>query len=97
MRTLNLRPLTQTLRISNPGIAASTRPTRRTPYTLFKMASSNQATAGQATPSFDSVGIHNSNINEASGVTLNQQQKVAVGSVLDVSHTFIRRIFNDLL
>ena len=39
--------------------------------------------AGSA--SMASVGIKNDNINQAAGVSLNPQQKVAVGSVLDVN------------
>lgn len=56
------------------------------PANFSRMASSGTAAqAGQSGASFASIGIHNSSINEASGVSLNQQQKLAVGSVLDVS------------
>lgn len=44
-----------------------------------------QASADSNAPSFESVGIKNNSINQKSGVSLSQQQKVLVGSVLDVS------------
>jgi hypothetical protein len=37
------------------------------------------------TPSAASLGLENTNINTASGVQLDDKQKVIVGSVLDVS------------
>ncbi|OLN86549.1 hypothetical protein CCHL11_08525 [Colletotrichum chlorophyti] len=43
-----------------------------------------QASADANAPTFDSVGIKNTNINEKPGVSLSQQQKVLVGSVLDL-------------
>ncbi|GJD04017.1 hypothetical protein ColKHC_12842 [Colletotrichum higginsianum] len=43
-----------------------------------------QASADSNAPSFESVGIKNNSINQKSGVSLSQQQKVLVGSVLDL-------------
>ncbi|KAK1460790.1 hypothetical protein CMEL01_15087, partial [Colletotrichum melonis] len=43
-----------------------------------------QATADASAPTFESVGIKNSDIAQKSGVSLSQQQKVLVGSVLDL-------------
>lgn len=43
------------------------------------------ATAAQGTkPTFDSIGIKNRNISVADGQSLSDEQKVIVGSVLDV-------------
>lgn len=44
-----------------------------------------QAEASSKGPTFDSIGIKNRQINEKSGVSLDEHQKVLVGSVLDVS------------
>lgn len=41
----------------------------------------NQQTAG--VPSFSELGIENTNISTATGVSLSDEQKVLVGSVLD--------------
>lgn len=43
-----------------------------------------QAAADASAPSFSSIGIKNTNIETAPGVNLSEQQKVLVGSVLDV-------------
>jgi hypothetical protein len=40
--------------------------------------------ASSAAVSFASIGVRHTTINEAPGVSLNPQQKLAVGSVLDV-------------
>lgn len=46
-------------------------------------AQPGQSTANQAL-SFTSVGVKNTDINAAAGINLNDQQKLAVGTVLDV-------------
>jgi len=43
-----------------------------------------QATTNASEPSFSSLGIKNTAVNELPGVRLSSQQKVLVGSVLDV-------------
>lgn len=43
-----------------------------------------QAAADASAPSFSSIGIKRTNIETAPGVNLSEQQKVLVGSVLDV-------------
>ncbi|KAF9871967.1 hypothetical protein CkaCkLH20_10599 [Colletotrichum karsti] len=43
-----------------------------------------QASASDNAPSFESIGIKNTDIVQKSGVSLSQQQKVLVGSVLDL-------------
>lgn len=43
-----------------------------------------QAAADASAPSFDSVGVKNTSINEKAGVSLSDHQKLVVGSVLDV-------------
>jgi len=43
-----------------------------------------QASADSNAPSFESIGIKNNDIIQKSGVSLSQQQKVLVGSVLDL-------------
>ena len=45
--------------------------------------------SSSTSPSFESLGIRNTNINAAPGVNLSSEQKVIVGSVLDVSATTI--------
>lgn len=50
-----------------------------------------QANAGADAPTFESIGIKNSDIVQKSGVSLSQQQKVLVGSVLDVCITLALR------
>ena len=45
--------------------------------------------SNSTSPSFESLGIRNTNINAAPGVNLSSEQKVIVGSVLDVSATTI--------
>jgi len=47
-------------------------------------ATAQAQAAATSTPSFSSLGIKNTSINEGSGVQLSSQQKVLVGSVLDV-------------
>lgn len=44
-----------------------------------------QASASANAPSFESIGIKNKDIVQKSGVSLSEQQKVLVGSVLDVT------------
>jgi hypothetical protein len=46
-------------------------------------AHSDKPVANQAF-SFTSLGVKNTNINTGPGITLNDQQQLAVGSVLDV-------------
>lgn len=46
-----------------------------------------QASADANAPSFSSIGIKRTNIETAPGVNLSEQQKVLVGSVLDVRAT----------
>lgn len=49
-----------------------------------------QASADASAPSFSSIGIKRTNIETAPGVSLSEQQKVLVGSVLDVgSHPVV--------
>jgi hypothetical protein len=43
-----------------------------------------QASADASAPSFSSIGIKRTDIQTAPGVNLSEQQKVLVGSVLDV-------------
>ncbi|KAH6697337.1 hypothetical protein F5X68DRAFT_272304 [Plectosphaerella plurivora] len=43
-----------------------------------------QKAADANAPSFDSIGVKNSSINQKSGVSLSDQQKLIVGSVLDL-------------
>lgn len=43
----------------------------------------------KANTTFDSFTMKNTNLNEAPGVKLNDQQKLIVASVLDVSHDYI--------
>lgn len=45
-----------------------------------------QAKADASAPSFSSIGIKRTNIETAPGVNLSEQQKVLVGSVLDVCY-----------
>lgn len=52
---------------------------------LFRNKMATYATAAQGTkPTFDSIGIKNRNISVADGQSLSDEQKVIVGSVLDV-------------
>lgn len=48
-----------------------------------------QASADATAPSFSSIGIKRTNIETAPGVNLSEQQKVLVGSVLDVRYHLI--------
>lgn len=50
-----------------------------------------QAAADSKAPSFASLGIKNTDIKTATGVTLSDQQKVIVGSVLDVRNQYLFR------
>ncbi|KAK1672750.1 hypothetical protein BDP55DRAFT_672470 [Colletotrichum godetiae] len=50
-----------------------------------------QANVEASTPTFESVGIKNSHVVEKSGVSLSQQQRLLVGSVLDVCITLSLR------
>lgn len=63
------------------------------PFSLRAMSTTNpsetaqaQASADASAPSFSSIGIKRTNIETAPGVNLSEQQKVLVGSVLDVRH-----------
>jgi len=47
-----------------------------------------QQAANISAPSTSELGIENTNVKTAAGVELSAQQKLLVGSVLDVSHTF---------
>ena len=56
------------------------------PRTAIKMASANLSTqTSTSEASFASVGVRNTQIEQATGVQLSDHQKVLVGSVLDVS------------
>ncbi|KAH9905470.1 hypothetical protein F4778DRAFT_779806 [Xylariomycetidae sp. FL2044] len=52
--------------------------------TMASETAQAQSNAEQNSPTFESVGIKNTNINEDAGVKLSPHQKVLVGSVLDL-------------
>lgn len=71
--------------VKRPAVACSSaRPPSR--HLTFTAAMASDAKPVQATgATFDSIGVKNTNINVASGESLSDEQKVVVGSVLDVS------------
>jgi hypothetical protein len=56
------------------------------PSTTAQTQKAAQMSTNTSIPSESSLGIESTNIQTASGVELNQQQRIIVGSVLDV-HT----------
>lgn len=85
------RPSSLFLAPSRVSSTVAAKPTR-IPFSSRTMATGvpsgtaqAQASADASAPSFSSIGIKRTNIETAPGVNLSEQQKVLVGSVLDVS------------
>lgn len=89
------RPSSLLLAPSRVSSTVATKPTR-IPFSSRTMATGvpsgtaqAQASADASAPSFSSIGVKRTNIETAPGVNLSEQQKVLVGSVLDVSFVLI--------
>lgn len=82
---LALSPQSQATRPLSSSLFTSTR-TMATPEKPSEAAQAQDQTSapGPDPPSFSSLGIRNTTINEAPGVRLSPHQKLVVGSVLDV-------------
>lgn len=89
------RPSSLLLGSIRSSSTSAARPTN-IPFSLRTMSTGTpsgtaqaQATADANAPSFSSIGIKRTNIESAPGVNLSEQQKVIVGSVLDVRHIIL--------
>lgn len=80
VRTASALPVTRTASSAIPSLVHRKTMASGVPSESAKI----QQQANASSASFASHGIRNTNINAASGVDLSDQQKVLVGSILDV-------------
>lgn len=97
LQLINMKvPLPSNLRIakqvaSHPAAKSfATKVHKKMPAGTPSESAKAQADASAGGPSFESIGIKNTDIVQKSGVSLDSHQKVLVGSVLDVRHSSLR-------
>ena len=81
LKTVPLKPITR------PRPRPSFKMSTGVPSSIAQTQKATEMNTSTSAPSTSSLGIESTDIQTAAGVELNTQQRVIIGSVLDVSYT----------